>query len=132
MALPWVRLDSHIGSHDKVLALSSDPSAKRYQALFSYVCALGWSADHGTDGRIPAAALPFVHGNTSTARLLVKYQLWEEKTGAWEIRNFADRQMLSTVVAGARASKRSAAEKGNCKRWHEATCWEDGRGCGRV
>src|SRR5437868_7186513 len=61
MSLPWVRLDSNIASHDKILALLSDPSPKRWQAAASYMFALGWSGDHGTDGRIPQAALPFVH-----------------------------------------------------------------------
>jgi hypothetical protein len=129
MALPWVRLDSHIASHDKILALISDPSAKRWQAAFSYVSAIGWSGDQGTDGRVPKTALPFT---TSTARLLVKYQLWDEALTGWTIRNFAERQELSVITAGKREMKRVAAEKGNCVRWHGPTCWEDGRGCARV
>jgi len=131
MALPWVRLDSHIASHDKILGLTTDPSPKRWQAAFSYVCAIGWSGDQGTDGRIPTAALPFVHGNTATARLLVKHQLWDEGIGCWTIRNFATRQELAVVTAGKREMKRVAAEKGNCVRWHGPNCWKDGRGCTR-
>lgn len=127
MSLPWVRLDSNIASHDKILALLSDPSPKRWQAAASYMFALGWSGDHGTDGRIPAAALPFVHGTATTARLLVKYGLWAEKTAAWEIRNFAIRQELSVVTAGKIEMRRAAAEKANCKRWHGADCWNQGR-----
>lgn len=132
MALPWVRLDSHIASHDKILALLADPSPKRYQAAFSYVCAIGWSGDQGTDGRIPTTALPFVHGNAATARLLVKYQLWDEGLACWTIRNFAERQELAVITAGKREMRRVAAEKGNCVRWHGPTCWKDNRGCGRA
>jgi hypothetical protein len=132
MALPWVRLDSHIGSHDKILALLSDPSPKRWQAAFSYVCAIGWSGDQGTDGRISQVALPFVHGTATTARLLVKYQLWDEGTACWTIRNYAERQELSVITAGKREMRRAAAEKGNCLRWHGPTCWKDDRGCGRA
>lgn len=132
MALPWVRLDSHIASHDKVLALIADPSPKRWQASFSYVCAIGWSGDQGTDGRIPTTALPFVHGTATTARLLVKYQLWDEGVACWQIRNFAERQELAIVRAGKREMRRVAAEKGNCVRWHGPTCWEDRRGCARA
>lgn len=131
MALPWVRLDSHIASHDKILSLTTDPSPKRYQAAFSYVCSIGWSGDQGTDGRIPVAALPFVHGTAATARLLVKHQLWDEGPGSWMIRNFAIRQELSVVTAGKREMKRMAAEKGNCVRWHGPSCWKSGVGCGR-
>lgn len=130
MALPWVRLDSHIGSHDKILALLSDPSAKRWQAAFSYVAALGWSGDQGTDGAIPQAALPFIHGNATTARLLVKHRLWTEALTGWTIVNFLERQEMAAVTAGKRESRRVAAEKANCARWHGPTCWGE-RGCGR-
>ena len=132
MALPWVLLDSHIASHDKILALLADPSSKSWQAAFSYVCALGWSGDQGTDGRIPTVALPFVHGSPTTARLLVKYQLWDEGVACWQIRNFAERQELAIVTASKRESKRMAAEKGNCSRWHGPNCWKTGVGCGRA
>lgn len=127
MSLPWVRLDSNIASHDKILNLLSDPSPKKWQASASYMFALGWSGDHGTDGRIPAAALPFIHGTAQTARLLVKYGLWEERPAAWEIRNFATRQELSVVTAGKQEMRRVAAEKANCTRWHDPGCWAKGR-----
>lgn len=129
MALPWVRLDSHIGSHDKILGLLSDPSPKRWQAAFSYCCALGWSGDQGTDGHIPPVALAFVHGTDATARLLVKYRLWEEAHVGWNIVNFLERQELAAVTAGKRESRRVAAEKANCARWHGQGCWVAGKGC---
>lgn len=131
MTLPWVRLDSHIASHDKILALLSDPSPKRWQAAFSYACALGWSGDQGTDGQVPPIALPFVHGNAATARLLVKYRLWEEATNGWTIVNFLARQEMAAVTAGKRESRRVASEKANCSRWHGPNCWQNGRGCTR-
>lgn len=122
MALPWVRLDSNIASHDKVLALFSDPSAARWQAFSSYVCSLGWSGGQGTDGYIPAYALSTVHGNAKTARLLLKYGLWEEAIGGFKIHNFETRQELSAVSAGKRAAQQVGAAKGNCVRWHGPTC----------
>lgn len=132
MALPWVRLDSHIASHDKILNLVADPSAKRWQAAFSYCCALGWSGDQGTDGHIPRIALPFVHGTTTTARLLVKYSLWDEHLTGWTIRNFAERQQTTAVTAAKQDARRIAAEKANCKRWHGDLCWKSGKGCSRA
>jgi len=133
MGLPWVRLDSHIASHDKFLKLLADPSPKRWQAAFSYTCALGWSGDQATDGEVPALALPFVHGNATTARLLVRYQLWDEmKNGlGWTIRNYAERQELAVVAAAKREMRRVSGEKGNCKRWHGPQCWINGSGCSR-
>jgi hypothetical protein len=32
MALPWIRLDANIATHDKIVHLMLDPSAKKYQA----------------------------------------------------------------------------------------------------
>ena len=132
MSLPWVRLDSHIGSHDKILNLLADPSQRRWQAAFSYCCALGWSGDQGTDGFIPKVALNFVHGTTNTARLLVTYQLWAEELTGWSIVNFIERQEMSAVTAGKREAARVAGQKANCVRWHGPKCWRDGNGCRHV
>lgn len=131
MSLPWVRLDSHIGSHDKILGLLADPSPKRWQAAFSYCCALGWAGDQGTDGFVPRVALGFVHANEGTARLLVKYRLWEEGLTGWQIVNYLERQELAAVTAGKRESRRVASEKANCSRWHGPDCWIKGKGCRR-
>jgi hypothetical protein len=127
MALPWVRLDSNIASHDKILALVADPSSVRWQAFSSYVCSLGWSGGQGTDGYIPTYALQSVHGNAKTARLLVKYGLWDEAIGGFQIRNYATRQELAAVSAGKRAAQQVGAAKGNCIRWHgkDCGCWRN-------
>lgn len=125
MALPWVRLDANFASHDKVLALIADPSPARWQALSSYVCALGWSGAHGTDGAVPRSALPFVHGTPKTARLLQTYGLWEATTAGWAIRNYESRQELEVISAAKRAAQQIGARKANCRRWHgsECGCW---------
>jgi hypothetical protein len=122
MALPWARLDVNIGSHDKVLQLISDPSPKRWQALASYVVSIGWCVGHGTDGRIPKAALPFVHGTETTARLLVKHDLWLEQTAAWAVKNFAEYQITDANAAAVRDVQKVGGSKGACRRWHTAGC----------
>lgn len=122
MALPWFRLDSHIGSHDKILALLSDPSAKRWQAAFSYVSAIGWSVDHGTNGRIPQSALPFIHATPTTARLLVQYDLWIERTAAWEVKNFLRYQQAAEVDAEKVASQSFGGKKARCRANHGPEC----------
>jgi ribonuclease I len=125
MALPWVRLDSNILTHDKMLALLSDPSAKRWQAATSYMFSLAWAGGAGTDGWIPRAALSVVQGTNVTARLLVKHGLWDEGPTGWKIRNYEQRQELTVVTAGKRAAQSMAARKTNCLRWHgkECGCW---------
>jgi hypothetical protein len=126
MALPWVRLDSNIASHDKILYLLADPSAARWQAAASYMFALGWSGAQGTDGFVPKTALIFVHGTTKTARLLEKYGLWEESRGGWQIKNYGQRQQLSVVSDAKAAQIRQASAKANCVRWHGDSCWHNG------
>jgi len=118
MPLPWVRLDSSIASHDKILNLLADPSPKKWQAAFSFVCSLGWSGNHGTDGRIPASALPWIHGNKPTADLLVKYLLWVPVTGGYEIPNYAERQQLADAIYTVRQQKSEGGQYGNHIRWH--------------
>jgi hypothetical protein len=126
--LPWVRLDTGIASHDKTLSLLADPSPKRFQAMASYIFALGWSGEHGTDGLIPATALPFLHGTKATAALLVTHGFWEPQAdGGWRIRNYSSRQELAVVTASKKEAQRVGALMANCKRWHGESCgcWQD-------
>lgn len=126
MGLPWVRLDVNIPHHDKILNLLSDPSPKRYQAALSYVFSFAWSGGTGTDGAIPATALPMIHATTATARLLVKYRLWDEKGSGYTIRNFDSRQELNVIAESKRAGRRASALKANCIRHHgpKCGCWK--------
>lgn len=125
-----MRLDSNIAAHDKILHLLGDPSPKKWQAAASYMFALGWAGGTGTDGHVPTAALPFVHGTPFTARLLVKYGLWNEVAGGFQIRNYEQRQELLIVSESKRAAQRAGALKANCKRFHgpDCGCWKSGLG----
>lgn len=126
MPLPWVRLDSNIASHDKILALIADPDRLKWQAVASYMFALGWSGAAGTDGRVPSNALAFVHGTTKTARLLVKYRLWQEAPGGFQIVNYDTRQQLETIAKGVKKAQSEGARRANCRRWHGENCWRNG------
>ena len=127
MPLPWVRLDSNIAQHDKILALKADPSAKRWQAIASYMFSLGWSGGQGTDGFIPSYALESVHGTAQTARLLVKYNLWIEGVAGYQIVNYAERQELAIVTEAKRAAQSMGGKKARCRQNHgpECGCWRD-------
>lgn len=127
MALPWVRLDSNIAAHDKILHLLSDPSPKKWQAVASYMFALGWAGGAGTDGHVPTAALSVVHGTAFTARLLVKYHLWDEAAAGYQIHNYENRQELEIVSEAKRAAQRAGALKANCRRFHgkDCGCWKE-------
>lgn len=128
--LPWARLDVNIATHDKILALASDPSTLRWQAAFSYVCAIGWSTGHGTDGKIPRAALGIVHGNAKTARLLEKYGLWTEAVGGYQVVNFDRYQQSNTLTGAIKQAQSEGGKRGNCRRHHGELCWKSGK-CSR-
>lgn len=127
MSLPWVRMDTGLPSHPKMLALLNDPSPKRYQAAASVSFAICWAGDHGTDGHIPVTALPFIHATRTTAGLLVKHEFWEPADDGWRIHNFEVRQELSLITEAKRAAKKRGGLKGNCIRHHgpDCGCWRD-------
>ena len=117
--LPWVRLDSNIGTNRKVARLLAQRDGSKAFAL--YVIALGWAGGHGTDGRIPAYMLPMLHGSTRLALLLVELELWETlDEDHYGIRNYADRQELARVTEAKQQGKRRAI----CIRW-----MKEGRAC---
>lgn len=129
MPLPWVRLDSNIATHDKILALLDDASPKRWQAAFSYVSALGWCGGQGTGGIIRSSALGFVHGDKKTADLLCKYDLWHEFPGGWTIHNYATRQQTPEAAEATISMLSEAGKRGACAHWHAPGCWKEGEGC---
>lgn len=120
MGLPWYRKDTNFHTHDKVLDLVA-LGMKGKAAGFVYDCALGNSVGNGGDGLIKRAALPFVHGTTADARLLVEVGLWEVVPEGWRIRNYDTRQvvgMSEQVKADEISQKRSAAGKQGAEgRW---------------
>lgn len=122
MSLHWFRVECNIAMHDKTLHLLSDESEAKFQAAFSHVCAVGWSVATGNNGRIPQAALPFVHGTQETADLLVKYGLWKRRTAAWEIHNFLMYQQASEVTEAKRKAQSFGGKAARCKANHGPDC----------
>ena len=118
-------MDTNMPTHDKILALLSDPSPKKYQAAMMVSFGILWSAGAGTDGHVPIYALRVIHGTPFCARLLVKYRLWTEATVGWEIVNFGDRQQLSGETYTIRKSQSIGGKKGACVKHHgpDCGCW---------
>ena len=76
MPLPWVRLDTAFPYNPKLLAMVAEKDGHR--AGLVYVCSLGYSGAHGTDGFIPKEALPFIHGRPVDADRLVRNGFWRD------------------------------------------------------
>jgi len=120
--LPWVRLDTGFPSNAKILGLVSD---RKEGAAFGYVCSLAWSGGHGTDGFIPAVALPLCHLSATTARSLCDAGLFLPVLGGYQINDWTEYQMTSTETA-ARSEKAQAAAR---KRWERT---DAGRNASRI
>jgi len=116
--LPWFRADTNMPTHDKVLELVGARGGKA--AAFVYMCSLAYAVGHGTDGLIKKAALPFVHGTTTEARLLVDYRFWVVVEGGWQIKNFGTRQMVGAEAQAISSARSEAGKKGAESRWDKS------------
>jgi hypothetical protein len=112
MGLPWVRLDTQFASNPKVLELVAD---RKFKAAFAYVCSLGYSGVHGTDGFLPANCLPFIHASRPDAHSLVEVGLWLLAPGGWEINGWLDFQESSEETQ----KRKERAQKGAIARWEK-------------
>lgn len=110
MGLPWIRLDTTIGDHPKILELIED---KAFQAAFMHVMAMTYCGKHGTDGFVPRSALPFIHGRAVDAKRLVAVGLWEESKGGWLINGWDEYQLSDDAAK----KRRERAQKAAAARW---------------
>jgi hypothetical protein len=114
LPLPWVRLDTAFPYNPKLLAMIAERDGHR--AGLVYVCSLGYSGAHGTDGFIPSEALPFIHGRPADANRLVRNGFWVEQPGGWLINGWAEFQESSVETQERRRKAQLAART----RWDKA------------
>ena len=122
MAMPWVRLDTGLPDHPKILSLIE---AKKQRSALVYVFSLAYAGRHETDGFIPKAALPFIHATTQDARALVEMRLWHHTEGGWMINDWDEYQPTSEASRGRVESLKRASRKGGCVKNHgpDCGCW---------
>jgi hypothetical protein len=111
MALPWVRLDSGFPTNPKVLALAED---KQWRSIVAYVGGLAYAGHHGTDGFIPAGALPFIHATHKDAEVLSGVALWVPCRGGWEVNGWAEFQPSNEEAQ----KRKQKAQDAAAARWH--------------
>jgi hypothetical protein len=105
--LPRVRLDTAFPYNPKLLAMVAEKDGHR--AGLVYVCSLGYSGAHGTDGFIPREALPFIHGRPADAARLVRHGFWREQPGGWLVNGWTDFQESSADTQERRKRAQDAA-----------------------
>jgi len=124
MGKMWVRLDTNINQHDKILTLLAHKDGHRAAAV--YMFGLAWSGQTESDGHIPDVALPMLHGAARHAQMLVDVGLWQRNGNGYIIPNWADRQEMSEVSSAKHKAAQIAGRKGACMKHHKQPCgcWE--------
>jgi len=111
MPLPWVRLDTSMPDHPKIIDLCERGDAGM-AAAFVWVCSLAYAGKHGTDGFIPRAVLARLNGRSKHAQLLVAHRLWDElPPKGWQIHGWEEYQMLAIDFDGFSQQARSNGGK---------------------
>lgn len=111
MLLPWIRLDTALPDHPKVLALIESKEGK--VSAFVHLCAMCYAGRHGTDGFVPRQALPKINGRASDADRLVKAGLWIKEEGGWSINGWHEYQASKETTK----ARSDAARKAANTRW---------------
>jgi hypothetical protein len=106
MTLQWVRLETSLPDHPKVLALID---AKKHKAVMAYCLGLAYCGRHELDGYIPKSALRFIHASKSDAEALCMVGLWTPTPTGYEINGWGEFQPTSEERAKAKARAKGAA-----------------------
>lgn len=125
MSLPWVRLDTNIFTHDKVLLLLSQRDGWRAYGVYTF--SLAYAGGHATDGFIPRHVMPTINGTEKVARMLVEADLWQYAEGGYQVKNWDERQELAVITEAKRQASRLGGRKRSCQRYHgpDCKCWTD-------
>lgn len=113
MSLPWIRLDTALPDHPKILALVDGHKDGRASA-FVHICGMAYCGRHGTDGFIPREALSRINGRQADAERLCQVGLWKDIGHGWTINGWDEYQASdeSTKARSERAKKAAAARWG--------------------
>lgn len=114
MPLPWIRLDTAMPDHPKIIDLVDQHGDRGMAAAFVWVCSLAYSGKHGTNGFITRSSLARINGKAAHARLLVGAGLWIDQVNVgWQIHGWAEFQESNEETIARSQRARNAA----LKRW---------------
>lgn len=101
--MTWFKVDDALATHDKVLMAGN-------AAMGLWVRAGAWSAQHLTDGFVPAHAVKLL-GNLGQAKALVESGLWHKVDGGFSFHEWHDYQPTREKVEAERAEARERMRK---------------------
>lgn len=108
--LPWFRCDSDIASNPKIAEMIGEHGARAKAAAFVYLAAIGYCAQHLTDGVLQRGALPLVHGSPADARMLVEAGLLAVEGKGWRVVNYEAHQPTRATTEAKSQQAREAAQ----------------------
>jgi hypothetical protein len=108
--LPWIRLQTTMFEHPKVLNLKED---RQWRAIVSHLEAMTYIGRHALAGYIPSTAVRLLHITSADVKTLVREGLWEPAPGGWQINGW-DEYQLADAESLARSEK---AKKAAGARW---------------
>ena len=97
--MPWIRFEDNFPQHPKVLALSD-------AAFRLHVSAIGYAAQHLTDGHVSSAALRSLTRRTSLPAELVVAGLWETNADGYNVHDYLHYQPSRADVQAHRDADR--------------------------
>lgn len=101
--MAWFKLDDKFHSWKEVLQIPRDIRA---EAVGTYTILGTWSADHLTDGKIPAYMIEELGGTTVGAEALVSAKLWRRSRGNYQFAKWNKDQPTRLEVEARRESER--------------------------
>ena len=93
MGLPWIRLDTNMPDHPKVLGLLTEKDGRAL--AFVWICCMAYAGKHETAGFVPREAISRVNAKPADMAALVRHGLLTEIPGGWEIHGWDDYQLSS-------------------------------------
>lgn len=108
MGLVWIRLNTTMPDHPKVLALLDQRNGHR--AAFVWVACMCYAGKHDTGGFVPKGAIGGLAARTVDMAQLVGAGLAESVDGGWELTGWDEYQVSDATAKARKASARKAAE----------------------
>jgi hypothetical protein len=106
MGLPWIRMDTSMFDHPKMLGLFDSGD---YRAVVVHLAAMAYCGKHSTSGFIPREVLRRIEGRVTEARRLVEADLWTENAGGWDINGWDEYQLSDEDAVKRREKAKNAA-----------------------
>jgi hypothetical protein len=107
VGLPWIRLDTDMPDHPKILGLLAEKDGKA--VAFVWLCCMAYAGKHETAGFVPREAISRVNGRPADMATLVRHGLLTECAGGWDIHGWDDYQLSSDEHRARRERAKHAA-----------------------